>query len=433
MKNESVDYHLLFFLKKLLDTNLTPAQKTLFKSQFACQTKQVAPLGVEPAVFLMRSDKNHAKLAGLNHCNNPWICPVCSAHKMSKYRQKIAVAIEAMKAKGFKGFMITFTVPHCRWFSTEDTFEILKNSMKKFQKRAYNQKNAKKFSNNAWSRMYRDMELCHYVRMAEVTFGKNGIHPHYHAIYWTNKNLQLAKNYEEDVSNYWNKIVKEETLKQLKKSKTNYSEEMITLELERFYKTLPQNQGLYFSKNDKDQIFAMESSAYISGWGSDKELTQQERKTAAEGHYTQWDLLEILAGHKDCNLRKDILTKWFLDFAIYTKKNKFYRAKFSQTEDENKKTLHKIIKEYLQTNTCMEFIKKNYTENWHVVCWFNNIQWFKICELNRIIPVLSNILYLSYDTKLLQEYLESLEIFAFDNPEHQYKKAYEDLFNKSAA
>lgn len=434
MENASVDYHLMYWWKNFLDNKLTPTQKVLFKSQFACQNKQVNPLGVEPAVFLLRSDKKHTALTGLNHCNNTWLCPVCSSRKMSKYKARIASAIEAMKAKGYRGFMITFTIPHNNWYSVTDCFDILKNSMKKFQKHAGCQVDPKKFANNAWTRFHRDLNLCHYIRMAEVTFGENGAHPHYHALYFTNKNLQETKKYEADCLKLWNKIVMSETKKQFYKTKgEKYSKEEIDSGVERIFKTMSEDSSFYISKNDKGEVFAMESSAYISGWGSDSEMTQQEKKSAAFGHYSQWQLMEFLAGHKKFNLDREQAEKWLLEFAIYTKKYNFYRCKFSLSKDSDGNNLNSIIKVYQQTNAYTEFIKKNYeAEKWHVVVWFNSTQWFKISELNREIPVLSNILYLSYNTKLLQEYLESLEIFAFDNPEHQYKKAYEDLFNKAA-
>lgn len=430
---ETVDYHMLWFLKSKLD-KLPINIKPLFRSQFACQNRNFSLPAAEEAVFLLHSNKKHTKLIGVNHCNNTWICPVCSARKMAKYRQRIAVALDALKEKGYKAMMFTFTVPHNLWYSTEDTFEILKNSMRKLQKRAGKQAKGRKFENNAWSRFFKAMNLCHYVRMAEVTFGSNGCHPHYHALYWTKKNLQKAVDFEGEVAALWNKIVKQETKKQFYKTKTlKYSKEEINNRVDEIFDRLKLKDSFYISKTKEGKVGEILSSDYIAGWGGDSELTSTERKTANEKHYTQWQLLEIASSVKpNENLSAETAWKWFEEFAIYVKRKNFYRAKFSLSKDDDGFTINQIVNLYKQTNAYIEIIKKNSAENWHLVCWFNKQQWFKICELNYKIPMLANIIFLAYDTRLLKEYLESFGIYAFDNEAHKWESAVLEKFNIAA-
>lgn len=435
MFEQAVDYHLQATLRQVLDKNLDYATKKIFSSQFSCQLRNFSVSSVEDAVFLVKSDKNKGRFVGLNHCNNPWICPVCTARVMSKRRTQIQIAIETLIEKNYKGMMFTFTIPHNQWYSCEDTFEILKNSMRKFQKHSGNQINAKKFCSNAWTRMYRDLNFCHYVRMAEVTFGKNGWHPHYHAIYWTKKPLNDALKFESEINQFWLKIVKQETKKQFYKTKSfKYSKQEIDGRVDEIFDRLSEDTSFYISKDKSGEIVQAMTSDYIAAWGTDSELTKQECKQAAEGHYNQFDLLAIIAGHKrDDKMPVDKATKNFLDFAIYIKKQNFYRAKFSLSKDEYGKTIYNYIAEYKQTQAYKEYIKKNYIEKWEVVCWFTKKQWFKISELERAgVPMRSNILYLVYDTKLLQEYLESFDIRAFDNYEHGHFLAIENLMNNAA-
>lgn len=429
-----VDYHLLHYLKKKLYQE-PPQYKILFKSQLQCQNQNVSQPGSEDAVFLLKNDKRKAQFFGLKHCNNAWFCPVCSARQMSKRKKEIDAAYGYFSSKGYKAMMFTFTIPHNRWFSAEDSIQILRNSMVKMQKRAQVKKRKRKFESNAWSRFFRDMELCHYVRAGEVTFGKkNGWHPHFHALYWTKVDLQKAADYEKSVNEYWLKIVKQETLARFKKTKAEkYTEEEIVAAVERIYNNLHREESFFISKTDDGKIANIKSSDYICGWGGDQELTGSKRKTArAENRYSQFTLLEMAAGYTQGDLSREEAWQFFLEFAVAVKKTGFKRIKFSQSKDENGKTIHNYIKEYLLTEKYQEVIKKNCTAKWDVVCWFTKQQWFKICELDRIFPIKSNILYLAYDDRLLREYLESYNIFAFDNTEHSKQFLIEDLFNKAA-
>jgi len=435
--SEIVDYHLLQFFKHKLNETISISEKLLFKSQFACQTKAGRQLGMEDAVFLLKSDKKRALFFGTNHCKSPWICPVCSARVMAKHKKKIDAAIQAMKAKNQVAMMITFTIPHNQWYSCEDAIQIVKNSMGQLMKRAYQQKQqqkGKKFENNAWSRMFRSLEFKQYIRAMEFTWGKNGWHPHYHSLFFTPKHkLQLAKDYEENLNELWLKIVKQETKKQFYKSKSvKYSKDEINGRVDEIFDRMESKVSCFISKNEQGEIAQMESGAYIAGWGADNELTGSRRKTArAANHFTPMQMLEIAAGYSQAdNLSPEKAWDLFKEFAICTKRNNLHRMKFSSPKGE---TLKSIIDKWLQTNAATEYLKKNYIEKWDVVCWFTKEQWFKISELNRDIPMLANILYLAYDSRLLREFLESFEIFAFDNFEHSHQFHVEDIMNGVAA
>lgn len=430
---EVVDYNLLHFMKRKFYDE--PYQdRVLFKAQLACQNRVLSVPGSETAVFLLRDDKRHAHFFGVTHCRNSWFCPVCSARVMSQKKKELDAAFGAFRGK-LNAFMITYTVPHNRWFTCEDTLTILGNSMKRFQKYAQRKK-AKKFQNNAWTRFFRDMDLCHYVRIAEVTFSSHGWHPHYHALFWTPHNVSKAGEYEKGLQEYWLKIVKEETIKRFKITKqADYTEQEIIDKVDRIYASLRHKQSFFFSKEDDGKtVRRVESSDYICGWGGDQELTGSRRKTPrAENHYSQFDLLEIAAGYKHSDkMSADAAWKYFYEFAKAVKKMNFYRVKFSCTKDDNGKSIKQYIREWLLTEAYQESIKKKCTAKWEVVCWFTRSEWFKICEIDRILPIKANILYLAYDSRLLREYLESYGIFAFDNPEHSKQFLIEDIQNKVA-
>lgn len=429
--SEAVDYSLLHFFRKKMNQKAWE-ERVLFRSQLQCQNLAARQLGMKDAVFLLRnhaSEKHQAVFYGTNTCKNTFICPVCAERIMAKHRAKIQSAIDAMKDRGYEAAMITFTIPHNHWYSCEDAFTILQNSMRKLQKHWGQQKG--RFCNNAWTRQQRDLDLKHYVRCTEFIYGKNGWHPHYHALYWTKKeNLQKFKDYEADVLKLWYKIVKQETLNQFKKTKTKYTEKELEGRIDEIFDRMnTESQSYFVSKNSDGEVTAAVSSDYITGWGADKELTGLKQKSGKrEGYYTAYDLLEIAAGHKTAKITAEKAWDLFLEYATVTKRLKAKRVKISNNRGENLKS---IITTWQNVNGSKELLKKK-QQQWENVCWFTKQQWSRLCWLEQFIPVLSNIMYLAYDDQLLKSYLESLEVYAYDNEEHAHAEHVRNIMNGKA-
>lgn len=430
----AVDYNLLHFFRKKVRETQPYDMQILFKGIFCCQNRAAKYRGHEQAVFLMKDvkSKNKAAYFGLNHCHNAFFCPVCTERMMAKHRKKIQSALEALSSRGYKAMMFTFVIPHNRWFSCEDAFLILKNSMSKLQKHWGDQSNQKKFSNNAWTRLRRDMNLKYYVRATEFTYGRNGWNPHYHALYWTNQDFSKMEKLEPEVLKMWLQIVEKETLKQLLKSKANdYTQEEIKSRVEEFFtRAKLSNNGtkaFFVSKDENNKIIEMKSSEYICGWGADDELTGLKRKTGRrESSFTPHQLLEIAAGEQNVDyMPADKAWNLFIEYASVTKKCGAKRVKFSQNKGE---TIKSIVTTWQQTHASEELIKKKRGE-WVAVCWFSKEQWWKISEIDRVCPIKSNILCLAHNEKLLKQFLESFQIYAFDNYEHSLQFVIEDVMS----
>lgn len=426
--SETLDYKLLNFLRNKV-SHLNKQDRELLHGLITCQTKTAPSATMPSGVFLLNNKANpkQSVLYGVNTCKNTWICPVCSARKMATYKRKIASAISAMKERNQHAAMLTFTTIHNRWFTCEESLLILKNSMKKLNKRVYaNMKKSKKFESNAWSRCFVDLELKQYVQVAEITYGKNSWHPHYHVLYWT-KDVQKFAEHEAAIGELWTKIVKEETIKLFEQTK-NVSN--VRARVEEMFERARKSPCFYISKTKEGKISAFEASDYICGWGGDNELAGH-KKQAHEGHYTQWQILDIAAEQvHDDKLSSDKAWELYLDFMKAVRKHRFKRVKFSQPKGE---TLNSIITKWEQVNTTREFLKKKPPTEWVVVCWFSNQQWQEICYLEEFSPIISNILYLAYDTRLLLEYLRNYNIIPLVNLKNPAVENIEYKMNLQAA
>lgn len=121
--------------------------------------------------------KEHQKAfyTGLATCGSVWSCPVCSVKIQERRRLEIAKAIEWAYANGLQPVMVTLTFPHSSWDSVADLLSGQKDALTRLRKGA------------AWDRF---KELCEYeglIRALELTFGKNGWHPHTHEIWFVSR------------------------------------------------------------------------------------------------------------------------------------------------------------------------------------------------------------------------------------------------------
>lgn len=375
------DYSLQNYLKKKLqETKYCKAAKELHSVLFCAVRLIRAPMHV-PGVFVIANDVS-AKIWGVQHCKSSWACPVCSAKRMSKEASRIATAIDALNAQGKKAFMLTLAIPHVRKFSCEQAFEILQLSWKRFSHNAKS-KTATKF--DVFAQFANDVNCEHRIRVCEFTWGKNGWHPHYHCLFFVDSDkLQTVGKWQESLANEWLRIVKMMTARVIKRDNLFTSP---TEWLDKFYQNITEKpiDACYISRDDNGNVREAKSSQYICGWGADKELTGNIRKLASHrGHFTPHQILEK-AWKLDRQGKFDLADKWFslyIDYALTTKGK--YRVRFSLK-------LSKIINQWRQTEKYIEALKKKAIEEktntgvWRTVCWFNELQWYKIC-LSSLLP-----------------------------------------------
>lgn len=418
LSSDILDHTLHSYLHSLIG-RLPANQQIQLKSLKLCGSKIIPQKGLPDNVFLIKKEDT-AKFVGVALCKNPFACPVCSAYVMAKYRDDIATGIELMRKKGYIGFMMTFTVPHTRNMSCREVTDILYKTYTYYRSTAKTTSSNPNKKGSISRQFYQEVKIEHSVTVCEYTWGINGWHPHFHMIAWTKReNADKILKWEDKLNDFWTAQSKRAMYKVLSESGNT------KVDIEKLYSRLKEpDTGIYISKKD-GAISESLVSDYIAGWGADKEVTGNYRKSAShQNHYTPYQILEkAYLGDKQ-------MERLYIEFCLQvTKKPVHHRVIWSRTG------IKKQINVAKQQKKASEFLKKKESEavetaQWRVVCYFTSEEWSKISELNRSFPIKGNILYLAvHAPHLLPQYLDCYDI-VFDKPTTPYCQLIEDLFNE---
>lgn len=398
VRDDVADYKKLKAIKAKIGENLR--LKVVLKSVYLCGSK-VPKINTVSAVAVVRN-KKQAKFMGVSSCKSPWCCPVCTARKMAKYAAKMSSALDALKKKGFKAAMFTFTIPHTADFSCEESTEILYAAWKAFTVHGNTVLAAAK--NDVFSNFAESTNHKHRVRVAEYTYGQKGWHPHFHCLFWFPADkFDKVLDWEERLNQRWLQLTERYTIRILSR-RPEYSKEnrscigtpqtnssvvvdnvptiqdgfsKLKARIGIMYSKLNNgSKGLWISKDNEGKIIEQNSSNYLCGWGGDKEITGNvTEKATHEGHQTWQQILDAaISGDEES-------WKLFFEYATATRKYRHTRVNFSVHSG-----LCKIIAEYQNSEGYKEYLKKKNTEYrrevgiWKVVCFFSMQQWSSICE-----------------------------------------------------
>lgn len=125
-----------------------------------------------------KTDK--AFYSGLLICGSVWVCPVCAAKISERRKKEIQQAFEMHKDDDGKIAMLTLTFSHKKT-------DRLKDTIKKF-----GQATTKFFGGGAFNDIRSEMGLIGRIRVYEVTYGRNGFHPHVHIALLYENDVDLA-------------------------------------------------------------------------------------------------------------------------------------------------------------------------------------------------------------------------------------------------
>lgn len=454
MFDEISDYQLLKALRKYVSQH--KEHVPVMRSTYYCGSRVLKTGGgYTPAVFVL-ANKQTAKIWGVTTCKNAWMCPVCSGRKMAQYASKIAMAIDALKARGQVAFMITFTVPHTSGMSCEETTEILHKTWQKFIQKGnklheqsytvnaenrykHGQTKTRKFNgkkqHDVFSAFCEEFNCVHRVRVGEFTYGKHGWHPHFHCLFWVDKaRLQEVLKFQDEMRARWLTLAKRNTVAEWNRlfpDKKADNAKRADIMYERMDKE--SSHGVYISVDERGKVIAQQSSQYICGWGADKEVTGNYRlKATHDGHMTPHQILQM---YKDTN--DDKWAELYMQYVYAVRAKRHPRIKWSARSG-----IEEIIAAWKQTHDCIEFLKKKHTDlvanvgNWRTVCWFSEKQWFEICLLDSQIDLVSKILEYALNAdgkKRITELLAEYDIDISQNGEHPHNDLVTAIMNGEAA
>jgi hypothetical protein len=239
--------------------------QTARAERFALQATSKSILGKDHRIFrCMHSrtpkqdvkiwkDKAHGKafFSGVRTCGSVWACPICSAKISERRRHELAQAIIQAKAMGLHVKLLTATVPH----GLGDDLETITNQLLK----AWSKTTSGRVAANL-----RDLlGLVGTIRASEVTYGKNGFHPHFHVLLFLDKDWT-----DSGVKNAFTPV----------------------------WQNACRLAGLPIpsDRHGVDVRDGTEASKYVSKWGLESEMTKGHSKKGKQGGMTPFDFLRVV-------------------------------------------------------------------------------------------------------------------------------------------
>jgi hypothetical protein len=183
-----------FALKKAVD-EIIPKSRTA-KSCMTCQApdfkaRKAGNSNANHAIEIRKNkDTGNAHFSGVMMCGSVWNCPVCNRAISSHRRDELREAFDVAKENGWHIHMVTLTVPHGIGDDLKVINDLQREALKKLS-----------CGRNSVSQQLKDygFQLHGYVRAKEVTYGRNGFHPHFHIIVFSD-----AETFDlECVYSYW--------------------------------------------------------------------------------------------------------------------------------------------------------------------------------------------------------------------------------------
>lgn len=206
---------------------------------------------------VIREGKNGAYVAGVTTCGSIWACPVCAGKIAEARRQEVEHVLDGHATTGGHQFMVSFTMSH----AATDLCSTLKTRVM-----------------GAWKRVLQDKRVralkiafnIHWLRNLEVTLGRNGWHPHIHAIFCTRALSDLeASQLHRCLRSAWIRAVE---VASLAKWPSYRDAVRHAVDFQRAYK-------------------ASQAGNYVAKWGVDSEIARAVTKVSKKGGRTPWSLL----------------------------------------------------------------------------------------------------------------------------------------------
>lgn len=205
--------------------------------------------------------------SGLVQCGSVWSCPVCANKIQERRRVEVCKAMEWAYREGYKCLLVTFTFPHYSFQKCKDLAEKLTGALRFFR------------SGGTWKGIKEEIGFEGMIRGLEVTYGKNGWHPHTHEIWIVSQDCNVEA-LKAKILKRWERCCKK-------------------------FGLLPENRTEAFKRNAVDVIDNASTSDYlvktgkreqvdIDGrrhWGTDREVVRASVKGDSSGK-SPFSLLE---------------------------------------------------------------------------------------------------------------------------------------------
>lgn len=284
--------------------------------------------GHSPGVTLKKKqDSSRAHYTGLQTCGSVWSCPICSSVISESRYQTVKESINKWRSMDSCNsvIMITWTIPHSINQSLSDVVEIQDRAVRIMKQTPQRKCNCKS---------YRTLidEMCSVGSYTgrEITFGKNGFHPHRHQLFF-------APSASEDQLQQWQYEFTEAYLQACLKA---------GLKLDRkihFYERAVQISQI----NDDDgytRISKYITSVQGDNWSLAQEATKGISKTAKNGNITPFGMLQAIVNGDKYSKLYSLIFKQYAE-TMKGKKQFFPSPGLAKFLDINFKSDAEVIEE----------------------------------------------------------------------------------------
>jgi hypothetical protein len=216
-----------------------------------------------PVISYQTKDKINSYYNGVTTCGSFWGCPVCASKISQQKQSELADVLRYSVELDYKIHFVTITLPHYKNDDINELGKVLRESWRhltnsKGYKKAKNktlkktskyfdkiEKHQGKLGGVISSKKNKEGEIYYeltyenkerifndYVKSIEVTYGKNGWHPHIHLLFLvdSDKHEKAIKYFQEGFYNLWSETIfnkmKRKTSKQGYKHVLGYSKEI---------------------------------------------------------------------------------------------------------------------------------------------------------------------------------------------------------------
>lgn len=230
----------------------------------------------KPRDIKYNENRKKAHWSNVQRCGSVWTCPVCAKQITEKRRCELSDAVNTWK-KDHGGFLqlLTLTFSHSVNESLRSLLERQKKAYKIF------------LETTKVKDILREMGVKHKIRSFELTYGRNGWHPHFHILMFTDQFYYEGSEHTDTLTQLW--------IKSCIRAGLNAPSMEHGLDL---------RDGTYAEK-------------YVSKWGLEQEMTKGHVKQGRNGSLTPFDLLQY--SMVDASMNNRTIASLYQEYGICTK------------------------------------------------------------------------------------------------------------------
>jgi hypothetical protein len=229
-------------------------------------------------------DGKRAGFSGVQSCGSTWACPVCSEKIQAARNDEVARALEVAHARGWVAAFVTLTVRHSRRHSLAGVWSAVSAGWR----------SATSGSRSEWEADRAAYGVKGYIRLTEVTHGRNGWHVHIHALVLLDPAASRVADLNDDgrlhlrdvqalgdsMFRRWSRGVKSVGKGYAPAKRHGVDVRLVTDD--------GHDLAAYFAKN----VYAVKSSASAAA-----DVTSSHTKTARQGNVTPFGILARLVAN----------------------------------------------------------------------------------------------------------------------------------------